>query len=185
MPPIKTLILSAAPKNTMRLRLDEEARDLKEKLRAVQNKAVDVVVVNEWAVRVDQIQDALFNEKPQVLHFSGHGDTGILVFEDRNGKAAPVDAKAFAELISLHADSVKCVILSACYSEDVAKAVRAHVPWVIGCDQSIADNAAIAFSRAFYRALANGENYDKAFRHGRNEIALERMPNEADKYKLL
>lgn len=182
---VKALMLLAAPKDADRLRLDEEVRDLKEKLRVVQNAVVDVVVVNEWAVRVDQIQDALFNEKPQVLHFSGHGDTGMLFFEDRNGDAAPVDAKSFGELISLHADTVKCVILSACYSEDVAKAVRAHVPWVIGCDQSIADDAAIAFSRAFYRAMANGQDYQKAFRHARNEVSLNGMSAEADKYKLL
>lgn len=182
---VKALMLLAAPKNADRLRLDEEVRDLKEKLRAVQNAAVDVLVINEWAVRVDQIQDALFNEKPQVLHFSGHGDTGMLFFEDRNGGAAPVDAKSFGELISLHADSIKCVILSACFSEDVAKAVRAHVPWVIGCDQSIADDAAIAFSRAFYRAVANGADYQKAFRHARNEVSLNGMSAEADKYKLL
>ncbi|MBC7280215.1 CHAT domain-containing protein [Hoeflea sp.] len=182
---MKALMLLAAPKDADRLRLDEEVRDLKDKLRVVQNAVVDIVVVNEWAVRVDQIQDALFNEKPQVLHFSGHGDTGTLFFEDRNGDAAPVDAKSFGELISLHADTVKCVILSACYSEDVAKAVRAHVPWVIGCDQSIADDAAIAFSRAFYRALANGQDYQKAFRHARNEVSLNGMSVEADKYKLL
>ncbi|MDD1498803.1 CHAT domain-containing protein [Agrobacterium sp. CNPSo 3708] len=182
---VKALMLLAAPKDADRLRLDEEVRDLKDKLRMVQNAVVDVVVVNEWAVRVDQIQDALFNEKPQVLHFSGHGDTGMLFFEDRIGDAAPVDAKSFGELIGLHADTVKCVILSACYSEDVAKIVRAHVPWVIGCDQSIADDAAIAFSRAFYRAVANGEDYQKAFRHARNEVSLNGMSAEADKYKLL
>ncbi|MER9937892.1 CHAT domain-containing protein [Mesorhizobium sp. M0088] len=182
---IKVLILSAAPKDADRLRLDQEARDLKEKLRAVERKVVTIEVVNEWAVRVDQIQDALFNGKPQVLHFSGHGDIGTLFFEDRNGNAAPVDAKAFGELVSLHADSVQCVILSACFSEEVAKAVRVHVKWVIGCDKSIADDAAIAFSRAFYRALANGEDYEKAFRHARNEISLHGMSREADKYKLI
>ncbi|MCM5557454.1 CHAT domain-containing protein [Pleomorphomonas sp. JP5] len=182
---VKALMLLAAPKDANRLRLDEEVRDLKDKLRMVQNAVVDVVVVNEWAVRVDQIQDALFNEKPQVLHFSGHGDTGVLFFEDRNGDAAPVDTKSFGELIGLHADTVKCVILSACYSENVAKAVRAHVPWVIGCDQSIADDAAIAFSRAFYRAVANGQDYQTAFRHARNEVSLNGMSAEAEKYKLL
>lgn len=182
---LKALILSAAPKDGDRLRLDEEARDLKEKLRAVQNRVVTIEVVNEWAVRVDQIQDALFNERPQILHFSGHGDIGTLFFEDRDGNSAPVDAKAFGELVSLHTDSIQCVILSACFSEDVAKAVRAHVRWVIGCDKSIADNAAIAFSRAFYRALANGEDYEKAFRHARNEISLNGMGAEADKYRLL
>ncbi|MEI5680656.1 MULTISPECIES: CHAT domain-containing protein [unclassified Mesorhizobium] len=182
---VKALILSAAPKDADRLRLDQEARDLKEKLRAVERRVVTVEVVNEWAVRVDQIQDALFNAKPQVLHFSGHGDIGTLFFEDRNGNAAPVEAKPFGELVGLHADSVQCVVLSACYSEDVAKAVRAHVPWVIGCDKSIADEAAIAFSRAFYRALANGEDYQKAFRHARNEISLHGMSGEADKYKLI
>lgn len=181
----KVLILASAPKDADRLRLDVEARDLKEKLRAVVHKVVAIEVVNEWAVRVDQIQDALFNEKPQVLHFSGHGDVGILLFEDREGNAAPVDAKAFGDLIGLHSGSIECVILSACFSEDVANAVRAHVRWVIGCDQSIADDAAIAFARAFYRALANGEGYEKAFRYARNEIALNGMSAEADKYKLL
>jgi hypothetical protein len=109
----------------------------------------------------------------------------MLYFEDRNGHGAPVNAKAFGELVSLHPDSVQCVVLSACYSEEVAKAVRAHVRWVIGCDKSIADEAAIAFSRAFYRALANGVDYEKAFRHARNEISLNGMSSEADKYKLL
>ena len=97
-PVVKVLILSAAPKDADRLRLDQEARDLKEKLRAVERKAVAVEVVHEWAVRVDQIQDALFNTKPQVLHFSGHGDIGTLFFEDRNGNAAAVEAKPFGEL---------------------------------------------------------------------------------------
>ncbi|MER9709283.1 CHAT domain-containing protein [Mesorhizobium sp. M0174] len=182
---LKVLILSAAPKDANPLRLDEEARDLKEKLRAVENRKVVVTVANEWAVRIDQIQDALFNEKPQILHFSGHGETGVLYFEDRLGNAAPVDANAIADLVSLHSDSIECVVLSACYSEDVAKAVKAHVKCVIGCDGSINDDAAIAFSRAFYRALANGQEYEKAFRFAHNEIALQRMRDEADKYKFL
>lgn len=182
---IKALILSAAPKDSSRLRLDEEARDLKDKLRQVQNRSATVKIVNEWAVRVDQIQDALFNEKPQVLHFSGHGDVGMLYFEDVNGNAVPISANALAGLVSLHSDSIECVVLSACFSDEVAKAVRTHVNWVIGCDDSIADDAAIAFSRAFYRALANGEGYGKAFRYARNEISLNGMEAEAEKYKLL
>lgn len=181
---LKVLILSAAPKDASPLRLDEEARDLKEKLRAVENRKVVITVANEWAVRIDQIQDALFNEKPEILHFSGHGDTGMLFFEDRLGNAAPVDAKSIADLVSLHSDTIECVVLSACFSEDVAKAIRAHVKCVIGCDDSIADDAAIAFSRAFYRALANGQDYERAFRFAHNEIALQGMRAEADKYKI-
>lgn len=182
---MKVLVLSASPKDETRLRLDEEARDLKEKLRAIDNPQVRIVVAHEWAVRTDQIQEALFNEAPKVLHFSGHGNSGLLCFEDRNGQAAIVDSEALAELIGLHKESIECVVLSACYSEEVAKAVRAHIKWVIGCDGSIADDAAIAFSRAFYRALSNGQEYEKAFRFARNEISLHGMRNEADKYRLV
>lgn len=182
---LKVLVLASAPRNIARLRIDEEVRDLKEKIHLVQNKRRSLEVVSEWAVRVDQIQDALFNDRPNVLHFSGHGSPGQLVFEDRSGNGQVVDAKSFGDLIGLHAGTIECVVLNACFSEDVAKACRGHVSAVVGCDASIADDAAVAFSRAFYRALANGEGYDKAYRFARNEVALAGMSLEAEKYKLL
>jgi hypothetical protein len=182
---LKVVVLSASPLDQDRLRLEEEARDLKEKLRMVTSPTVELTVVNEWAVRTDQIQDILLNEKPRVLHFSGHGDRGSLVFEDRSGFAKEVSAEDFAELIELNRSFVECVVLNACYSEDVATLVKPHVKCVIGCDASIGDDAAIAFSRAFYRSLAHGSDYEAAFKLAVNDVKLNGHRPEAGKYKLL
>jgi len=181
---IKTvLFLAASPRNETRIRLDEEARDLKEAIRTVDDAKVNIRVTSEWAVRVNQIQASILNYRPEILHFSGHGASGALCFEDNQGNAADVSDQAFAELIELNRGYVRCVVLNACYSRSVTDLIKGYVDCVIGCESSIADDAAIAFTRAFYRALAHGESYEKAFRFGKNEVALNSMSAEADKYK--
>jgi CHAT domain len=182
---IKVLFLAAAPLDEPRLRLDEEARDIKEQLRLVRQPTAEISIVHEWAVRTNQIQAAILNEKPDILHFSGHGSHGSLCFEDENGNSADVTETVFAELIELNRDRIKCVVLNACFSDGVAQLTKPHVRAVIGCDQSIDDGAAIAFTRGFYRALAHGRTYEQAFRLAKNEVSLMGKSAEADKYKLL
>lgn len=184
LPTKNVLMMCASPKDESPLRLDQEARDLKEQLRLVEKSKQDVNVVHAWAVRTDQVQMEVQNNAPDVLHFSGHGDTGFLCFEDKDGKAAPVSAAAIEGLIKL-SESIECVILNACYSESVAKKIAPHVKAVIGCRKSIADEAAIIFSKAFYRALAHGYEYRRAYELGLNELQLSSMVNEAKKYRFL
>ncbi len=178
----KVLVLSSSPVDEDRLRLDEEARELRNRLKAVKNPSADVVVENVWAVRTSDIQAEVVTSQPTVLHFSGHGGSRILCFEDRNGNAAPVSDEALAELVGL-VPSIKCLVLGACYSDTVAATCSTNVDYVVGCDSSIADEAGIAFSYAFYSALARGESYANAFRFGRNEVRLNCAPGEADKFK--
>lgn len=178
---MKALMLAAAPLDQQPLRLDEEARDLREQLRLVNAPAADVQVEHRWAVRANQLQMEIMNEKPQILHFSGHGDHGLILLEDTSGNTAEVSAKAIADLIELNR-SIDCVLLNACYSESVARLTAPHVKAVIGCNASIDDNAAIAFTRAFYRALAHGEPYDRAFRLAKNDVEINCGAVEADKY---
>ena len=169
----------------VRLRIDQESRDLEEKLRLVQDPVHEVVVKFNMAVRTDQIQDAILNEKPEILHFSGHGGGGKLCFETVTGGTEEVSGEALAQLVYLNKDCIRCVILSACYSEEIGRLIRPHVECVVGCDGSIDDGAAIAFARAFYRAIANGRKYNDAFKLARNEIHLSYKKHEADKFVLL
>lgn len=184
LPTKNVLMMCVSPKDTNSLRLDQEARDLKEQLRLVENRKQDVNVNSVWAVRIDQVQMEILNNTPNVLHFSGHGDTGLLCFEDKDGNAAPVSAAAIAGLVKV-SESIECVILNACYSESVAKRVAPHVEAVIGCRQGIGDDAAIIFSKAFYRALAHGNNYRRAYDYALNELQLSNMEAEAKKYRFL
>ncbi len=181
---LNVLFLGSSPINEGRMRLDQEARDMKEKLRLVDRPKVTVAVSHEWAVRADQLQDILLNQRPEVLHFSGHGGGGAICFEDMNGNSAPVDGLVFAELIQLSGSSIICVVLNACYSADLSSKIVPPVQYVIGCDDSIDDSAAAVFSKAFYRALAHGKNFEDSFRLGRNDVSIQCRSGEADKYQL-
>ena len=50
-------------------------------------------------------------------------ESGGLVFEDETGHEKLVDAEALAELFELFSDQLECVVLNACYSEVLAKAI--------------------------------------------------------------
>ena len=185
LPIVNVLMMCASPKDAGDpLRLDEEARDLKEQIRLVDKPKQDVVVTHAWAVRTDQVQMEVMNNAPDILHFSGHGGTGLLCFEDKNGKVAAVSAAAVEGLVKL-SDSVKCLVLNACFSASIASQAKDHVAAVIGCSVAIGDDAAIAFTRAFYRALRHGHPYRRAFDLALNELQLNGMEDEAKKYEFV
>lgn len=180
----KVLMMCVSPKNADHLRLDQEARDLKEQLRLVEEKKQSISVSHAWAVRTDQIQMEVLNNAPEVLHFSGHGNNGILCFEDKSGNAAPVSGTAVEGLVKL-SGTIDCVVLNACYSASIAEQLAPHVKAVIGCSVSIGDSAAVTFSKAFYRALAHDLPYKKAYQLALNELELNNMEMEARKYNFI
>jgi hypothetical protein len=143
----------------------------------------DLTVVQKFAVRLDQIQKELLNNEPLVLHFSGHGDVGVLLFEDREGDTSEIDGEVLAEILGAYGN-LECVVLHACLTEDVAQACRKHVDTVVGSVDSINDLTAPKFTYAFYQALAHGRSYENAFRMGVAEVSTVSR-EEADKYRLL
>lgn len=175
--PAKTiLILAANPTTTSRLRLDEEVREIDAGLqRAKKREQFDLK--QRWAVRVQEVYQALLDFKPQFVHFSGHGseDDG-LVLEDETGNERLVDTQALASLFKLFAPYIECVVLNACYSEVQAIALAQHIPYVIGMNKAIGDKAAIKFATGFYSALSSGESVEFAYKLGCNVIQLDGIP---------
>ncbi|MBW4445939.1 MAG: CHAT domain-containing protein [Spirirestis rafaelensis WJT71-NPBG6] len=168
----KILVLSANPKGTKQLRLNEEIREIKEGLqRARQRDRFDIE--SAQAVRPRDIYRSILDHKPQIVHFSGHGagEEG-LIFEDNTGQQKLVDATALAGLFELFADKVKCVLLNACYSQIQAKAIAQHIDYVIGMSQEIDDKAAIDFAVGFYDALGAGEDVQFAYKLGCSAIRM-------------
>ncbi len=175
-PTKKILILAANPKDTSKLRLDEEVRAIKQRLRLAQGRDA-FVVESEWAVQTGDLQQALFDFAPQIVHFCGHGEgESGLAFENATGQMQLVGATALADLFKLFKAQVECVLLNACYSERQAAAIAKHIPYVVGMQQAIGDRAAIAFADGFYGALGAGRSVEDAFAFGRNRIQLETIP---------
>ena len=177
MKPSRVLILAANPQNTDRLRLDEEVREIQTALEDCRN-ASQFEIVTRWAVRVDDLQKALLDSSPQMVHFSGHGggEQG-LVLEDNLGKLQMVSTKALAALFSLFQDTLQCVCLNACYSEVQADAIHQSIDCVVGMNQPIGDKAAIKFAQGFYTAIGANRSLQEAYAFGCNAIDLQNNPD--------
>jgi len=167
----KILILASNPRKD--LNLDKEIRDLKRVIES-SRQGEDFTVVDELAVRVGDLQELMLKHRPQIVHFCGHGggEQG-LVFESDVGKEHLVRTEALANLFDLVSSNVECVLLNACYSEEQANAIVTHINYVIGMNQEIRDDAAIAFAKGFYRALGYALQIEEAFKYGCNAIQLE------------
>ena len=203
---VKTiLVLAANPKGTSPLRLGEEVREIQDGLDRSRRRD-RFRIEQRWAVRPKDIQRALLDCCPQIVHFSGHGigvasssresdatrgitvispQTGAaakytgpegLLFEDMTGQSKLVSTSAIANLFALFSNEVECVILNACYSATQAKAIAQHIPYVIGMKKAIGDRAAIKFSLGFYDGLLSGRSVEFAYRLGCNAIELENIP---------
>ena len=168
----RILFLAANPKNTSPLRLDKEVREIENGL--ISKKPGQFCFEKKWAVRPIDVQRAMLEFKPHIVHFSGHGE-GIegLVLESSEGEYGQlVSTEALAGLFKLFSDEVECVILNACYSEIQADAINCHINYVIGMNQSIGDKAAIDFSVGFYDAIGTGRSIEFAYHLGCNSIQL-------------
>ncbi len=175
---IRILFLNADPTDTPRLRLQEELRDIRERLRQA-NLRETFQLEYALSVRPGDISQAILDFKPHIVHFSGHGTrTGELCLEDESGRTQPVNPEALAKLFKLVAHQVNCVVLNACYSDIQAKTIVRHIPFVIGMKQAIGDQAAIAFAVGFYKALGGNRSIENAFNFGCNEIQLRSIAEE-------
>ncbi|MCP4403775.1 MAG: CHAT domain-containing protein [bacterium] len=172
------LILSANPKDTRRLRPDEEIREIEEALR--DSEFPDrFELKTSLATPVADLQSLLLRHKPHIVHFCGHGETDGLLFENVTGRKQQVQIEALAELFKLCGQSIECVVLNACYSQPQADAIHQHIPCVIGMNRNIGDKAAMLFAAGFYTALGNGRSYRDAFEFGCNRIDLHNIPEDS------
>ncbi|WP_414621563.1 CHAT domain-containing protein [Calothrix sp. CCY 0018] len=172
----RILILSANPRGTHKLRLDEEKREIKEGLKRSQQRDQYSIDTAE-AVRYRDIHRAILEYEPHIIHFSGHGvEEKGLVFEDEVGQVRLVDADGIAGLFELFADQVECVVLNACYSKYQGEEIAKHVNYVIGMSQEIGDKAAIEFAVGFYDALGSGRNIEFAYQLGCRVIRMAGIP---------
>jgi hypothetical protein len=162
---MKILILEANPKRD--LDLNQEIRDLKDAIQRASDRQEFEIEVG-LAVRSTDLQDLILKFEPNIIHFCGHG-TGEdgLVFLDRK-----ISTDALSELCELCQKHLECVVLNACYSQVQADEIVKHINYVIGMNQTIRDDAAIAFSIGFYRALGYGRSIEDAYKFGKNAIQL-------------
>lgn len=178
---IRVLFFSANPvEGQDRLKLDEEYRDINDQIRKTKYGNQFYFQVG-LATRVNDLQDRLQEFDANIVHFSGHGKSDSrLVLLDQDSHPMPVSAVAVAKLFELVNDrnTIRCVFLNACYSEEQAKAIANHVDCVIGMSNAVGDDAAKQFAVSFYSSLGYGSSIQKAFALACNSLSLEGIPEE-------
>ena len=172
---IKILFLAASPVEEARLHLDQEYREIDEKLK--KSKYRDVFELkSQWAVRIGDLTAYLMDHKPDIVHFSGHGsDAHEIILLNNKNESHPVSAEKLSDLFSILKDNIRCVVLNACYSEGQAQAIAQHIDYVIGMSDAIGDDSAIVFASHFYQALAYGRSVQEAYKLGCLQIDMENL----------
>jgi uncharacterized repeat protein (TIGR01451 family) len=175
-PVVKILFLGANPIDTHPLRLDEEMREIQRTIMAGKERD-KIDFSNRAAVRPADISQALLDYEPRVVHFAGHGGgtDGSFAAEDEYGNAHIIPVDGLARLFRAAGRSVECVLVNACSTELLARALSAQVPYVIGMRQPVGDRSAIRFSIGFYQALAAGRPIENAFDLGVAQLMMMRV----------
>jgi hypothetical protein len=180
---IRILFLSANPRGTPRLDLDNEFKSIYDTIqRSNYRDSFDMrSMMDLWAEELDR---HILHFKPQILHFSGHGEKDGLILAGKRagGKRSPI--RPVADLFRIlmedgtvpNTEKIRCVVLNACFSEPQAKAIAQYVDCVIGNSDSVLDEAAIAFAEAFYLGLGEGKTIKTAFDLGKRRIAALGLP---------
>lgn len=175
----RILILAANPKNSDKLRLDEEVREIQEGLQRSRSRD-QFEIISKWVVRPEDLRRALLDHTPHIVHFSGlSAEAKGLRLENNAGKMTLVSAESLARLFKLFQKEVECVLLNACYLEAQATAIHQHINYVMGMNHAIGDRVATEFAIGFYDALVAGRSYSDAFEFGFSAIDLEVIPASA------
>ena len=175
---ISVLFLASNPLDTKQLRLDEEARSIKEMIRKAEFRD-SVLFESRWAVQPLDVLQAINEINPTVVHFSGHGsNSDEIVFQDREGRSKRISKEAIVQTMMASSDSIRLVFFNTCYSHNQASSVVEHVEAAIGMNTTINDNAARIFSSQLYSAIGFGISLGKAFEQAKAALMLEGIKQE-------
>lgn len=152
-------------------------------------------VENSQPISFEAFYDALFEFRPHVFHFIGHGvfnsqsAEGLLAFEGPDRRKHLIGSNRVADLVTSGDNSLRLVFLNACHGAETSEidqlggvaAALMHkgIPAVIGMQFQISDGAAIEFAAKFYERLAQGAPVDTAVQQARVHLwAVKNNPVE-------
>lgn len=169
---LRVLLLGAASKGDLRVAREQS------RIRAAVESALhrdQIEIDARPSATPDDLLDGLSKFRPHIVHFSGHGNSNLIQFEDDEDEphdGVVVTAEAFSNAIQATDYSPRLVVLNSCSSAPQAmKLVEGIVPLAIGMADSIDDGDAINYAARFYASVANGESVRAA--HSLGKAALE------------
>ncbi|MFG2132194.1 CHAT domain-containing protein [Streptomyces sp. NPDC048751] len=168
--PATVLFLMSGPRTERRLALGAEFDEIQEAVAAAGSRRVELRV--RAAARNDGVVSALDTERPDVLHYAGHGSpNGHLLMEGPGGSMAPVRTGWLAESLAA-VGGVHCLVLTSCHLGRDLEDFRSCADFSIGATVPLRDRDGRAFSRVFYEALRRGRQVPDAFALGTAQVTM-------------
>lgn len=124
-----------------------------------------------WATRPRDIQRWLNRKRPAIVHFAGHAEEdGSLVLDSGSGEPARLAPAELAGLLSDFTDTIRCVVLNACFSDTAAEVLAVKLPCIVGTTAQVQDSACIEFSASFYQAIGYGNTLRNAYEQASHQV---------------
>ena len=134
----------------------------------------------------DNLRDSLRHYRAHIFHFVGHGKPGALVLEQESGKGVDMEATHLRSAFRSGA-LPRLIVLNACsgaLAEDAPFSglaqgfLKQGVPAVVAMQASITDDAALIFTRYFYRELIGSGAVDASLTEARLRMQVNGHPFE-------
>jgi hypothetical protein len=162
----RILLICACPADMPEMRLDAEQKIIRE---TTENFRDHLQLEIRPAATVHDLRRALLHGVYEIVHISAHGDVQGLFLENQMGNSSLVTGDALMRLFRKYTrpgGSLECVLLNACWAEDVGKTISSAVPTTIAMKEVLSDDAAREFARGFYDALGAGKIIEEAYEEG-------------------
>lgn len=173
---IRILFLSANPTSVCRILVDEEFREVAERLQQGPYRD-QFELYHHPATRPEDLQKLMLTYQPHIVHFSCHGNKDQkLILDGTRGKGKMIEREGLAAMFALYNRHLRLVVLNACLTKLQARRLAEVVNYSIGTGNGIGDKVAVTFAGAFYRALSFGKCVREAFESAKAELALTKTP---------
>jgi len=178
---LRVLVVMSSPKDLHPLDLEKERKLIESSWAGLEDVEVDFLDHPTKDSLLDKIRD----DRYHVLHYMGHGafdevsGKGALALEDDSGNKDMLDAETFGTWLQ-DAPRMRLAFLNACdtakndedepFAGVANRLVMSGLPAVIAMQFPISDEAAIDFSKTFYKRIVSGFPVDEATAQGRKAI---------------
>lgn len=176
--PLRLLMLASSGEND--LRVAREQKRIKDAVQFASGRE-SISLDLRPAATGDDLLNGLTQGRPHIVHFSGHGNDAVVVFEqdtDEPNAGAVVAADTFAAALGAVDEPPLLVVLNACSSATQArKLVEGIASFAIGHADSITDGDAIAYAARFYASLADGQSIQASHDIAKAALLLQGTPD--------